>query len=356
MDGSGMCNYCNYWDARKGIYTDYDRLSSIFEDRLERSRGKFAYDALVGVSGGKDSTYVLYKLVTDYRLNVLAVTFDNGFLTDYAKKNIKTVIEKLGVDHFFIYPNRDVHMMFYKAAFERFGDPCVACAIAGYFNFTRICHEKRIPFFIHGRSPFQMFRNFHENSRDVFISMVNANLEAYSPDKLIHLYTKIDGQLRTWLNRLFDGEEQREKIYNEFFIDPEVLTRDFVPEHLGLFFFLPYDEEHIKKVIETQVGYRRPDDDSPLSHADCKIHDASAYLFRKIHGISMIALEVAVMLRRGLVTPGEAKRIISLDERKFSNPEESIDCLCRSIGRSKEDFYAMADTLKISVTDKFEAH
>ena len=40
----------------------------------------------VSFSGGKDSTYVLYKLVKEYRLKVKAYTLDNGFLSQEARE------------------------------------------------------------------------------------------------------------------------------------------------------------------------------------------------------------------------------------------------------------------------------
>ena len=66
------------------------------------------YDALVPLSGGKDSTYILYLAKKVYGLNVLAYTFDNGFLTDFALKNIKSALEILNVDHIFWKPNWDI--------------------------------------------------------------------------------------------------------------------------------------------------------------------------------------------------------------------------------------------------------
>jgi len=65
--------------------------------RFEKYRGKHQYDAVVGLSGGKDSTYVLCQIVNKYKLKVAAVTYDNGFLTDFAKESIKNTVNKLGV-------------------------------------------------------------------------------------------------------------------------------------------------------------------------------------------------------------------------------------------------------------------
>jgi hypothetical protein len=54
---------------------------------------------LVPLSGGKDSVYCLYLAVKELNLRCLAVTLDNGFLSDQARKNIGNACRKLGVEH-----------------------------------------------------------------------------------------------------------------------------------------------------------------------------------------------------------------------------------------------------------------
>ena len=356
LENGRECNYCRHWDAHGRTFRDFDRLLPIFEDRIEGIRGRYEYDALVGISGGKDSTYVLQRLVKDYGLKILAVTFDNGFLTDYAKNNIRSIVEKLGVDHYFIRPDREIHKSFYRAALAGLGDPCPACAMAGYFNFTRVCHEKKIPFFIHGRSPYQMFRNFYEGSGDLFIRMVQRGIEEYSPEKLISLHTMIDGKLRELLDRLFDNDEGKERVYAEFFVDPRELSRDLVPEHLGFFVYHPYDEENMKQVIEREAKYKRPKEDGLLGHGDCMIHDASAWLFEQLHGASMVMLEVAAMVRHGSLTHAEARDMLDRNAMSESRAKPSIEHLCDSLGISREKFTRIVESLKRKGAQKYESH
>jgi len=69
-------------------------------------------NAVIGLSGGKDSTYVLCKIVKKHKLKVLAVTFNNGFLTEFAKKSIENTVCKLGVDHIYYKPDWNIHKKF----------------------------------------------------------------------------------------------------------------------------------------------------------------------------------------------------------------------------------------------------
>ena len=52
------------------------------------------------LSGGKDSTYALCRLV-EMGLSVYAFTLDNGYISEQAKANIRRVVDALGVDHEF---------------------------------------------------------------------------------------------------------------------------------------------------------------------------------------------------------------------------------------------------------------
>jgi hypothetical protein len=60
-------------------------LKWIFEQR------GLPYDAILMLSGGKDSVLALYDIVNSCDAKVLAITYDDGFLDDTAIKNIKTI-------------------------------------------------------------------------------------------------------------------------------------------------------------------------------------------------------------------------------------------------------------------------
>ena len=86
LNDKGICNYCEYFEQNKQVIFNINNREQILERRLQKLRGKYEYDAVVGLSGGKDSTYVLYQMVKKYNLKVLAATYDNGFLTDFARQ------------------------------------------------------------------------------------------------------------------------------------------------------------------------------------------------------------------------------------------------------------------------------
>jgi ribosomal protein S8 len=103
LDSNGVCNYCN--EYKPIVAYSESQLLKILQKARKKKR---IYDALVPLSGGKDSTYVLYLAVKKYNLRVLTYTYDNGFMSDYAKQNIKSSIAKCKIDHIWVKHNEEL--------------------------------------------------------------------------------------------------------------------------------------------------------------------------------------------------------------------------------------------------------
>ncbi len=100
FDSGGVCNYCEIHDQMERRYPLDDEGARRLERKIDRIRARGRgrpYDIVVGVSGGRDSTYALYTAVR-LGLRPLAVHFDNGWNSDIAVSNIRSATTKLGVD------------------------------------------------------------------------------------------------------------------------------------------------------------------------------------------------------------------------------------------------------------------
>ncbi len=91
------CNYCDamvHADIQE-LLTDSERSS--FIDRVKSSGKSKAYDCIIGLSGGLDSSYALHLAVKE-GLRPLAVHMDNGWNSELAQNNIANLVNALGVD------------------------------------------------------------------------------------------------------------------------------------------------------------------------------------------------------------------------------------------------------------------
>lgn len=101
FDENGVCNYCKMVDNLKAQYhtgtpQGEAEMMRIVEQIKKGGRGK-KYDVAVGVSGGTDSSYMLY-LAIKWGLRPLAVHYDNTWNTSIATENIRKITSKLKVD------------------------------------------------------------------------------------------------------------------------------------------------------------------------------------------------------------------------------------------------------------------
>lgn len=101
FDRDGVCNFCRLQDKMDREFPLDERgrkkLDRIIEVVKRKGRGK-QYDCVIGISGGRDSTYTLYLLKKVFGLRPLAVHFNDGFGNPVAGENMAKAVSKLGVD------------------------------------------------------------------------------------------------------------------------------------------------------------------------------------------------------------------------------------------------------------------
>jgi len=98
MDSKGVCNVCNSKELNRFILGKPDNAKLLEMIEQTRERGKFAdYDCLVGWSGGRDSTCLLYELVNTHKLRCVAVFGQTPFTPLVIVNNVHSIAEKLGV-------------------------------------------------------------------------------------------------------------------------------------------------------------------------------------------------------------------------------------------------------------------
>ncbi|HYN68596.1 MAG TPA: N-acetyl sugar amidotransferase [Candidatus Eisenbacteria bacterium] len=96
----GVCNYCRLHDQMDRQYPTGEAGDRILSDLAAtmRAAGRgHRYDCVVGVSGGCDSSYMLWKMV-ELGVRPLAVHFDNTWNSPIATQNIYNVLDHLGIE------------------------------------------------------------------------------------------------------------------------------------------------------------------------------------------------------------------------------------------------------------------
>lgn len=119
IDDEGVCNACRSIEKRKEIDWDERRRELLVLLEKYRQHGR-NWDCIVPVSGGKDSTYQVIRML-QLGLNPLCVTSTTCDLSEIGRKNIEN-IKHLGVDYVEFSPNPIVRAKLNRIGLTEVGD------------------------------------------------------------------------------------------------------------------------------------------------------------------------------------------------------------------------------------------
>jgi hypothetical protein len=159
FDQTGLCSWCrsgypNY--VPKGITV----LDSYIHQRL---RPDAKADCVVGISGGKDSSFVLWAMKRHFGLRVHAFTYDHDGVEPLARENIKSVCDSLDVPLSVETLGPETHLQSFRDYFSAWlehpstvsaGMTCVACKHLHLFG-TSLAHQLNAPLVIWGKCPLE---------------------------------------------------------------------------------------------------------------------------------------------------------------------------------------------------------
>ncbi|RYF42665.1 MAG: N-acetyl sugar amidotransferase [Comamonadaceae bacterium] len=120
LDEEGICNACRSYERR--VEVDWDARAKVLPAVLERYRKRDGsnWDCIVPVSGGKDSTYQVVRML-QLGLNPLCVTSHTCDLSALGRRNIEN-LRHLGVDHVEMSPNPLVRAKLNRVGLTQVGD------------------------------------------------------------------------------------------------------------------------------------------------------------------------------------------------------------------------------------------
>lgn len=284
-----------------------------FLDLIGREKRSTTYDVLMAYSGGKDSTYTLDVFVNRYKLRVLALVFDNAFISPKAEKNIKKVCATLDVDTLFVRPSPKMLYRIFRVAardelysaktLERASTICTSCIGMVKAIVLRTAIEKEIPFVGFGWSPGQA-------PVQSSVMKTNASLMQSTQKAIFAPLHAIAGDA---VSPYFVTTEQ--------FAHPEKF-----PWNVHPLAFLDYDEA---KIIQrnNEIGWEKPDDTDPNS-SNCILNAFANHVHRKKYNFHPYVWEIANMVREGVMSreaglekiePPEDQKMVEYSKEKLAD-------------------------------------
>ena len=144
FDDKGVCDHCNtfYKDILPNWHTDErgnKELTNIINKIIKEGRGK-DFDCIMGMSGGIDSSYLLYVMKEKYGLRPLVFHVDAGWNSQIAVNNIERLIDGLGLDLYTEVINweeiKDLQLAFFKSGVPHIDVPQDHAFFATMYKFA----------------------------------------------------------------------------------------------------------------------------------------------------------------------------------------------------------------------------
>lgn len=308
FDDAGVCNYCRLQEERA---IDFEAVRRQTEEIIHGCIGSNqSYDIALAFSGGKDSTYTLKYLRETFDARIVAITIDNDFMSDTARKNCLSVTTAMGVDHIMFRPNPRAMMDLYttslnkdiysKAALKRATSVCNSCIKVINNQLIVFAANYGIPIiaggYLGGQIPSEtgfMTQNLTATKK-ANETAIKKLAQEFQPDA-VRLFTQNTGTAKSDI----------------YVVNPMA--------------YLNISEEDIVEAIQP-VGWVRPAD-TGKSSTNCLLNDYAIHHHLKSQGFHPYIAEIATMVRRGTISrdQGLEKAKAQLNDSHFEAVEKRLN-------------------------------
>jgi N-acetyl sugar amidotransferase len=308
FDENGVCNYCHMHDRLAKKYELTESNKRRFERLLEKIKasGKGGkYDCVVGVSGGRDSTYCLY-MAKKLGLRPLAVCVDNGWHASIAQENVRKVVEGLKVDLKVVGTDWQelgpMYTAFLKASVPSVCGPCFVGTISSLYK-TAV--EEGIKYIILGAS--------------------------FKTEGIVPLrWNYIDGKYFEHIVKKFAGIDTRD--YNKTTIT-NLLNYALIKKIkvIQLPLYVEYNNERIGEVLKEKFDWV----DGGGHHFDCMYKPLALHVRSRKFDVDPRKVSYSALVRSKEMTRESA--LMQLAAEPIGEDWDGIDYCLKQLGMTRED-------------------
>jgi hypothetical protein len=309
FDSAGVCNYC---ESHQPItYKGEEELLKV----LDRFRGGKKYDCMVTLSGGRDSSYVLLKLVRDYGMKVLAVNYENPYTDPQARKNVDKAVSILDVDLVRFDLGNQFHEKSYRHNLKTWIKKpslgvvpmiCLACKSL-WWESMKIARKNDIHCIVNG------VNRFEDTSYKKALLGISKG-ESWE-GTFTKIFTGVAKELAKNAGYLYPPFLYRMAIAY-LFGDPYALGAKLLSRRmymLDLFTYLEWNDEKTVARLRSELGWDSPAYLNSTWRFDCKIAHLKDLIYLKTLGITEKDDLYAKMVREGLISREAALEKVALE-------------------------------------------
>ena len=342
---SGVCSACQSFEARDTIDWSARKKELITLTDRYRSKDGSNWDCIVPVSGGKDSTYQIVRML-QLDLNPLCVTASTCDLSQIGRKNIDN-IKSLGVDYLEFSPNIVIRRKLNRIGLKHVGDISWPEHVGIFTIPVRAAVQYNVPLIVWG-----------ENSQNEYGGPASASKDNVLNRRWLEEFGGLLGLRVSDLIGL-EGIEKKHLIPYTYPTDEELKAVGVTGLFLG--YYLPWDG-YSNALIAQAHGFTTSSNTVEGSIANYEnldnhqtgIHDYFKFLKFGFGRASDIA---CLHIRRGRITRRDAVELVRKHDGKFpwTYLGKPLEETLKPLEISVEEFITLCDRFtnkQIFKTDK----
>jgi N-acetyl sugar amidotransferase len=312
----GMCGACHSFDQRSNY--DWTSGRQVFRDLLRANKKNSRYDCIVPVSGGKDSTYQVWRVMQE-GFNPLCVTAPTDQLTALGRENIEN-LKSLGCDYVEISVNREVRRKINRHAFFAVGDIQWPEHLLIYTIPVRAAVQFQIPVILWGECPQREYGA--GRPEDAYLK--------YFDRRVLEEYGCLNG-LRVSDLLTIEGVADRDLYFYEYPSAEDVDSLGLKGIYLDNYF--PWNGIS-NAVISQSLGFRVSEINilgtiSNYENLDNYVHGIHDYLKYLKFGFSRATDVACNLIRRNLLSREDASVLVKLHDGRY--PASYLDRTLKEI-------------------------
>jgi hypothetical protein len=320
FNNNGVCNFCVDYKPYNYLGPEAlrERISSILRDKKDRNS---KYDCVISLSGGRDSSYLLYYFVIILKLKVVAYSVDNGFIPQQTLDNLRRMTQILKVD-LIVERHNYLQKCFkhYAASWCRrpsaatVGLLCTGCRLGLDLGLMNFLTKNRIPLKAVGGTPFE--------GMGFKLNLLKSNPESTSAGSIVLGYLSEIARNPKWLMNFHSLNYQAKEYYYHFFkkisYQPQV---NISPFH-G---YIKWNEKEIIATIQNELEWKKNPESESTWRGDCDIATIKNFLYKRMLGFNDKTDGLSCLIRDNQVRREEAVRRLQQED---NISEKLIENIC----------------------------
>jgi N-acetyl sugar amidotransferase len=326
----GMCTACHNHSNRKKL--NWKNKRSRFEKIVYKIKKKDnIYDCLIPVSGGKDSTWQVLKILS-YGLNPLTFTYKPILRNKVGQSNLDN-LKKLGVHHIDFTINENAEKKFIKKAFLKFGAVALPMHMAMWNISYNLAKSFSIPYIMWGENSANEYGGSKKDQK--LTNLDNKWIKKYG----INFNTTVDD----WISKDLTKKELAPLIKLK---KPKNNKSDPVSIFLGDYFYWdPHETFNIARKFGFKGNLKKPKT-GVYKYADIDDDLISIHHYLKIYkfGFSRDFDNLSLEIRNNRLSRKQAIKLVK--RNAFKTPHQDIKKFCNLIGINKKKFFLICEKFR----------